>query len=62
VKALNDLTHALKERRNKKGMEEMDTLQRIDELLNKIPAKPTTAPECNRRVTFGATANPPQEP
>jgi len=39
----------------------MDALQRIDELLNKIPAKPTTSPECNKRVTFEATALPPQE-
>ena len=29
----------------------MDALQWIDELLNKIPAKPTTSPECNKRVT-----------
>ena len=61
VKALNDLTQALKERRNKKGTEEMDALQRIDELLNKIPAKPTTSPERNKRVTFEANAKPPQE-
>ena len=33
VKALNDLTHALKERRNKKGIEELDALQRINDLL-----------------------------
>jgi len=61
VKALNDLTQALKERRNKKGTEEMVALQRIDELLNKIPAKPTTSPERNKRVTFEANAKPPQE-
>jgi hypothetical protein len=39
----------------------MDPLQRIDELLNKIPAKPTTSLECNKRVTFEANAKPPQE-
>ncbi len=31
VKALNDLTQALKERRNKKGIEEIDALQWINE-------------------------------
>jgi hypothetical protein len=61
VKALNDLTQALKEWRNKKGIEEMDTLQQIDELLNKILAKPTTTTECSKKVTFKATAKPPQE-
>jgi hypothetical protein len=51
VKALNDLTLALKERRNKKGIEEMDTLQRFDEILNKIPVTLTTsAPKHNNRV------------
>ena len=61
MKALDDLTQALKERRNKKGMEEMDALQWIDELLNKIPAKPTPTPTQSKRVTFEATAKPPQE-
>jgi hypothetical protein len=38
VKALNDLTHTLKERRNTKGTLEIEALQKIDELLNKIPS------------------------
>ena len=33
VKALNDLTQALEERRNKKGTEEIEGLQKIDEIL-----------------------------
>ena len=39
----------------------MDALQWIDELLNKIPAKPTPTPTQSKRVTFEATAKPPQE-
>jgi hypothetical protein len=38
VKALNDLTHTLKERRNTKGTLEIEALRKIDELLNKIPS------------------------
>jgi len=37
VKALDDLTHSLKGRRNVKGEVQMDTLEKIDELLNNIP-------------------------
>ena len=36
VKCLNDLTQALKEWRNTKGAIEYDTLQKLDELLNKM--------------------------
>jgi hypothetical protein len=61
VKALNDLTLAQKERRNKKGIEEMDALQHFDEILNKIPTKLTSAPNHNKRVTFDASTKPPQE-
>jgi hypothetical protein len=43
VKALNGLTHALKERRNTKGTLEIEALQKIDELLNEIP--PPTIPD-----------------
>jgi len=38
VKALNDLTNALKQKRNNKGIVEYGALQRIDEILNNIPA------------------------
>ena len=37
------------------------SLQRLDEILNKIPAKPTPAPSQSKRVTFEATTKPPQE-
>jgi hypothetical protein len=43
VKALNDLTQALKERKNQKGTEQIEALQKIDELLNKVPMKTTLA-------------------
>jgi hypothetical protein len=65
VKALNDLTHTLNERRNTKGILEMEALQKIDELLNKIPS-PTipdeaTPPTTEKRVTFDQTSKPPKE-
>jgi hypothetical protein len=65
VKALNDLTQALKERENKKGDEQIEALQKIDELLNKAPLKTmsvqseTTSDK--RGVTFNETSKPPQE-
>jgi hypothetical protein len=34
VRALDDLMHALKGRRNVKGTSEIEALERIDELLN----------------------------
>ncbi len=37
VKALNDLTNALKQKRNNKGIVEYEALQRIDKILNNIP-------------------------
>ena len=60
VKALNDLTQALKERRNKKGIEELDALQRINDLLNNIHPTPITMNN-SRRVTFADTTHLPQE-
>jgi hypothetical protein len=42
VKALNDLTQALKERRNKKGTEEIEVLQKMDKILQNLPTTPTT--------------------
>ncbi len=66
VKANNDLTQALKEKRNKKGTEQIEALKKIDKLLNKVPATittpqpPNTITE-NRQVTFAATSKPPQE-
>jgi hypothetical protein len=45
-KAINDLVHALKERRNTNGMKEMEALQKLDKLLNKTP-EATTPRETN---------------
>jgi hypothetical protein len=50
VKALNDLTHTLKERRNTKGTLEIEALQKIDELLDKIPS-PTIPDEATPSMT-----------
>jgi hypothetical protein len=50
VKAMNDLTHTLKERRNTKGILEIEALQKIDELLNKIPS-PTIPNEATLPTT-----------
>jgi hypothetical protein len=66
VKAINNLTQALKERRNKKGTEQIEALKKLDELLNKVPAtitspQPPQAITENRQVTFAATSKPPQE-
>jgi hypothetical protein len=66
VKAINNLSQALKERRNKKGTEQIEALKKIDELLNKIPAtirapQPPQAITENRQVTFAETSKPPQE-
>mgnify|MGYP000893291847 CR=1 FL=1 len=57
VKALNDLTQALKDKRNKKGSEELDALRKLDDILNNIP----TTSNNNKRVTFADTTNLPQE-
>jgi hypothetical protein len=60
VKALDDLTQALKERRNKKGTKEIDALQQINELLTNIPTTANTT-QHRKSVTFEATTKPPQE-
>ena len=66
VKALNDLTHALKERQNTKDTVKMEALQKLDELLNKIPTTMTTEQPIMQTtmpssVTFDPTLKPPQE-
>jgi hypothetical protein len=57
VKALNDLTQALKDKRNKKRSEELDALRKLDDILNNIP----TTSNNSKRVTFANTTNLPQE-
>ena len=51
VKALNDLTQALKESKNKKSTEQIETLQKIDELLNKVPMKTMSALNYAKRLS-----------
>jgi hypothetical protein len=47
VKAINDLTCALKGRKNTEGLEQMEALQKLQELLTK-----SQIPEEEPRVTF----------
>ena len=65
VKCLNDLTQALKEWRNTKGVIEYNALQKLDELLNKIPVVTTHVTMTTRKplktVTFDPTTKPPAE-
>jgi hypothetical protein len=58
IKALVDLTQALKGRRNLTRIEQIEVLTKIDELLNNIP---TTNKTPTRKVTFDAATKPPQE-
>ncbi len=58
IKALRDLTLALKGRRNMKGIEQIEALTKIDELLNNIP---TTNKTPTRKITFDEATKPPQE-
>ncbi len=58
IKALGDLTQALKRRRNMKGIEQVEALTKINKLLNNIP---TTNKTPTRKVTFDEATKPPQE-
>ncbi len=59
VKALNDLTHALKGRKNVKGNAQIKALEKIDKLLNNIPKKGGTRKE--QHVVFNEHTAPPRE-
>jgi hypothetical protein len=65
VKALNGLTKALKKRKNKKDTEQIEALQKIDELLNKVSMKTTSAQSKatsdNRQVILDEMSKTPQE-
>jgi hypothetical protein len=53
VKTLNGLTNALKQKRNNKGIVEYEALQRIDKILNNIPAtEQQVPPMTSKQVTF----------
>jgi hypothetical protein len=54
VKAINDLTCALKGRKNTEGLEQMEALQKLEELFTK-----SRIPEEEPRVTFEPSVKPP---
>jgi hypothetical protein len=54
VKAIKDLTCALKGRKNTEGLEQMEALQKLEELLTK-----SQIPEEEPRVTFKPSVKPP---
>ncbi len=59
VKALDDLTHTLKGRKNVEGDAQIEGLEKINKLLNNIPRKITTEKE--KHLTFDENTAPPQE-
>ena len=65
TKALNNLTQALKRKKNHKGLEQIEALTKLDNILNNTP-EPDPMPELQaipaepRRVTFDTTTKPPQ--
>ncbi len=67
LKAVDDLTHALKESRNTKGILQIEGLLKMDELFNKqltSTAKTTEPPQeiqPSPRMTFAKLSKPPQE-
>ncbi len=67
VKAINDLTHALKESRNTKGILQIKALLKMDELFHKQLTSTAKATEPLQeiqprpRVTFAGSSKPPQE-
>ncbi len=56
VKAIDDLTHALKGRRNQKGIAQIEALEKNDKILNNMPRTNTRK---TTRVTFNESAAPP---
>jgi hypothetical protein len=62
VKALNNVTNALKQKRNNKGIFEYEAMQRIGKTLNNIPSTEQQVPPTkSKRVTFDKTSKPPRE-
>jgi hypothetical protein len=58
VKAIDDLTHALKGRKNTKGIAQIEALEKIDKILNNLVKTSTTKA---KQVTFDETTAPPRE-
>jgi hypothetical protein len=59
VKTINDLTHALKGKKNVKGKAQIKTLEKINELINNVPKTLTINRE--NHVTFNETTAPPNK-
>ncbi len=64
TKAINNLAHALKGRRNTKGIMELEALQKFDKLLNQAPHAQTPPPKQVPReeATTPRVANPVNTP
>ncbi len=60
LKAIDDLTHALKGRKNVKGDAQIEALEKIDVLLNNIPKKISTVKE--KHVTPNENTQPTARP
>ena len=65
TKALNDLTQALKGKSNQQGLDQIDALTKLNDILNNVPEpEPTSdiiADQVEpRRVTFDKATKPPQ--
>jgi hypothetical protein len=64
IKALNNLTQALKGKINAKGLEQLKALKKLKDILNNIPETAPipieSPPPDTRRVTFEQTRKPPQ--
>ncbi len=65
TKAINNLTQALKGKSNAKGLEQIEALQKLENILNNVPEtapipreQPIPTP---KRVDFDQTTKPPQE-
>jgi hypothetical protein len=63
TKAINNLAHALKGRRNMKGIMESEALQKLDNLLNQAPQAQTSPPrQVPREEATPRVANPVNKP
>jgi hypothetical protein len=65
TKALNDLTQALNGKTNQQGLDQIEALTKLNNILNNVPEPDPapdepTAPAEPRRVTFDETTKPPQ--
>ena len=65
TKALNDLTQALKEKTNQQGIDQIEALTKLNDILSNTPEPDPTpdepiVPMESRRVTFDETTKPPQ--